>query len=372
MNNQEICIWLSGIKGIGNKKIRCLLEYFESPHNIFLCDRKELYNVAGISDKDIDNIVLAKKEEYISKNVVDYIDRLKKRNIRYVDCFSEEYPKKLKSIYEYPIGLYVRGKLQSENQPVVAIVGARNCSEYGKSVARELASELSSLGVGIISGLARGIDMAAHSGALHKDGKTYAVLGCGIDRCYPPENIEVFMECIKSGGVISEYGPGIPPMAGNFPMRNRIISGLADAVLVVEAKKKSGSLITADMALDQGKSVLAVPGRIADALSEGCNNLIYNGATMVLSVADVVKELENNGYFITGSKSEDETFKNITLASLEEMVYDVVCLVPKNIKEIMNDCNLEYQIVVETLIKLELMDVIVQTSKGYYVRVMGN
>lgn len=371
MTNQEICIWLTTIKGIGNKKIKYLLDYFHNPHNIYKGERKEFAQIAGLSENDIDNIFLAKEEKYISKNVRNYIKELERRNIRYIDYFNTEYPSKLKDIYDYPIGLYVRGSLPEEKQPIVAVVGARNCSEYGKKLAYRFASELASMGVGIISGLARGIDLAAHSGTLAQGGMTYGVLGCGIDRCYPPENVETFMGCISNGGVISEYGPGVLPIAGNFPMRNRIISGLADAVLVVEAKKKSGSLITADMALDQGKGVLAIPGRITDVLSEGCNNLIYNGATMVLSVMDVVRELENHGYFMKGSNPEVDKIKNITLETYEKIVYDVVCLIPKTTKEIMDDCNLEYQVVVEALVKLELMDVIVQTSRGYYARVSG-
>lgn len=372
MTNQEICIWLTTIKGIGNKKIKYLLDYFHTPYNIYKGERKEFGEISGISKNDIDNIFQAKEEAYIIKNVKNYIKEFERRNIRYIDCFSAEYPSKLKEVYDYPMGIYVRGCLPDENKPVVAVVGARNCSEYGKGLAHKFASELASMGVGIISGLARGIDLAAHRGALEQGGMTYGVLGCGIDRCYPAENVETFMGCISNGGMISEYGPGVLPMAGNFPMRNRIISGLADVVLVVEAKKKSGSLITADMALDQGKGVLAIPGRITDVLSEGCNNLIYNGATMVLSVMDVVRELENYGYFLKASDSEVDKIKNITLETYEKIVYDVVCLIPKTIKDIMDDCNLEYQIVVETLIKLELMDVIVQTSRGYYARVMDN
>lgn len=371
LTNKEICIWLSGIKGIGNKKIRGMMEYFREPVNLFNCSALELKNVVGLSDNDVGNIMGAKNEKYIEDNVYRKLEDLDRRGIRYVDYYSDEYPSRLKNIYDSPLGLYVRGELPKDNIPMVAVVGARNCSEYGRGVAKEISKELASMGVGIISGMARGIDVAAHTGAVKGKGVTYAVLGCGIDRCYPPENMNAFMECIESGGVISEYGVGVMPIAANFPMRNRIISGLSDIILVVEAKKKSGSLITADMALEQGRSVMAVPGRIIDVMSEGCNNLIYNGATMVLSALDVIRELNHYGFDIVESDSEDDILKNITLATSEKIVYDRLCLVPKSIRNIMEECNMEYQKVVEILIKLELNDVIIQTSKGFYAKNQG-
>lgn len=369
MTNKELCIWLSSIKGIGNKKTRAIREYFNDLVGVYVCPVSELKSIKELCDSDIENILMARKNEYIEDNVYRKLEDLNKRNIRYVDYYSADYPDRLKNIYDSPLGLYVSGKLPPKDMPMVAVVGARNCSEYGRSVAKELSKQLASMGVGIISGMARGIDVAAHMGAVNGKGATYAVLGCGIDRCYPPENINAFMECIECGGVISEYGVGVLPMAANFPMRNRIISGMSDIILVVEAKSKSGSLITADMALEQGKSVMAVPGRIIDVMSQGCNNLIYNGGIMVLSVMDIISELNNCGFKITDSGKKDGEFKNITLATSEKMVYDRLCLVPKSIKCVMEECNMGYQKVVEILIKLELMDIIVQTSKGWYAKV---
>ncbi len=371
MNNKEICMWLSGIKGIGNKKIKSLIEYFKEPHRVYDCSISELEKVTCLSERDVESIVIAREEKYIDDNVRRKMYDLERRGIKYIDYYDKEYPLRLKNIYDYPLGVYVRGRLPKDDKAVVAIVGARNCSEYGRWVAKHMAEELGSLGVDIISGMARGIDTSAHIGAMLGKGDTYGVLGCGIDRCYPAENMDVFMECIEHGGVISEYGVGVLPIAGNFPMRNRIISGLADIVLVVEAKKKSGSLITADMALEQGRSVMAVPGRITDAMSEGCNNLILNGASLALSALDVIRELNNCGFVMAESNKKDNIFKNITLETSEKIVYDRLCLIPKSIKSIMDECNLEYQKVVEILINLELKDVIVQTSKGYYAKVNG-
>ncbi len=369
MNNNEFCLWLTEIKGIGIKKRKKLLEYFKEPYDILSCNIKEFENIEGISRKDIESIAIARKKEYIESNVIKQLEQLEGGNIRYVNYYSEEYPDRLRNIYDYPMGLYVRGRLPDNKTPVVAIVGARNCSEYGKMVAKKFSQELASAGVSVISGMARGIDSAAHCGALSAGGKSFGVLGCGIDRCYPLENINIFTECIKQGGIISEYGVGVKPLAGNFPMRNRIISGLSDLVLVVEAKEKSGSLITADMALEQGRSVMAVPGRIVDKCSEGCNKLIAGGAITALSTMDVIDELENCGFSFKNNTNEKKEIKNIFLETCEKIVYDRLCLIPKNISKIMEETRMEYQKVVKILIKLELMDYAVETAKGYYRRI---
>lgn len=198
--------------------------------------------------------------------------------IEIIEKRQKQYPRRLKDLPGMPERLYVSGELPRDELPSLAIVGARNCSAYGKNMAYEYARVLQKAGVQIISGMARGVDGAAHAGALADGGKSYAVLGCGVDICYPSSNRTIYEKMKLQGGIISEYEPGSDPLAWHFPMRNRLISGLADGVLVIEAKKKSGSLITADQALEQGKAVFALPGRVGDLLSEGCNRLIYQGA----------------------------------------------------------------------------------------------
>ena len=188
-------------------------------------------------------------------------------------------PGRLLPFRDRPAGLFVRGTLPAKDRFTAAIVGARSCTELGRQTAERLAFRLAEAGVQVISGLALGIDGAAHKGALEAGGKTFAVLGCGADRCYPRENYGLFHKMEIQGGVLSEFVPGTSPLPMNFPMRNRIISGLSDAVILVEAREKSGSLITADLALEQGKEVFAVPGRIT-SLSRGCNRLIQNGAAV--------------------------------------------------------------------------------------------
>ncbi|MBQ0058663.1 MAG: DNA-processing protein DprA [Lachnospiraceae bacterium] len=202
----------------------------------------------------------------------------------------EDYPEKLRRYKGMPETLYVEGKLPG-NEPTVAIIGARRCSAYGKRMANLFGSELAKAGITVISGMAAGIDGQAQRAALSEDGLSYGVLGSGVDICYPTSNRGLYTDLIKKGGILSEQPPGSPPLAQFFPARNRIISALADVVLVIEARKRSGSLITVEFALEQGKSVFAVPGRIGDLLSDGCNELIYDGAGIAVSPQTIMDEL---------------------------------------------------------------------------------
>ena len=196
-------------------------------------------------------------------------------NIKIYKKTEEGYPKTLLQLPDAPSRLYVLGELPDPMRPAIAIVGARNCSSYGKNMAYEYARILTQRGIQVISGLARGVDAAAHAGALAAGGKTYGVMGCGVDFCYPTSSRKLYHVMQQQGGILSEFAPGTPPLSYHFPLRNRIISGLSGAILVVEAKEKSGSLITADAALEQGRTVFALPGRAGDLLSEGCNRWVY-------------------------------------------------------------------------------------------------
>ena len=233
--------------------------------------------------------------------------------------------------------------------------------------AYEFAKEFASCGVQVISGLARGIDGWAHKGAIDGGGETFAVLGCGVDICYPSQNINLYREIQKKGGIISEYEEGEKPLGWHFPLRNRIISGLADVVLVIEAKKKSGSLITVEYALEQGKSVYALPGRVGEALSEGCNNLIFQGAQIAKNVEIILEELE----ILDKMTKEKNKKTEIRLARKEEMVYSCVDLKPKHLDEIIKLTDLELLEVQEILVKLELMELVTEPIKNYYARAGG-
>ena len=217
-------------------------------------------------------------------------------SIVYYDKGKKEYPERMMPFSDMPEGIYVKGRLPRDDRPSAAIVGGRVCSAYGREQARRFAREMAASGVQIISGLASGIDAAAHEGALEGGGTTFAVLGCGVNICYPRENYPLMRKILgQKGGVLSEFPPGERPLAWHFPQRNRLISALADLVLVVEARKKSGSLITADFALEQGKSVYALPGRVNDSLSEGSNRLIAQGAGIAVEPSVLLEELGISG-----------------------------------------------------------------------------
>ncbi len=291
---------------------------------------------------------------------------MENEKFQYITEENEAYPEKLRHIYKPPKALYVRGCLPEKSKLGIAIVGARNCSIYGRETAFYFARELAKNGVEIISGLARGIDGAAHKGALACGMKTYGVLGCGIDVCYPREHAKIYEEMEKKGGIISEYGLGVAPLAGYFPMRNRIISGLSNGILVVEARERSGSLITVEYGLEQGKDIFVLPGRICDELSIGCNRLLKAGAIPVTEPSDILEY-----YGVTPDKSSGASKKNNNLLEKqEEMVYSKLCLVPKHLNQVVVDCELPIATVMQSLILLEIKGYIKQPIKSYYIKTL--
>lgn len=268
-------------------------------------------------------------------------ERLKKQGIRFLPFFHPDYPQKLKEIPDSPWGLYVLGKLPDREQASVAIVGARQCSEYGKMMADQLGKKLGEREIPVVSGMARGIDGISQMAALETGGESFAVLGCGVDVCYPKENRKLY-ECLKEkGGILSEYPPGTRPLAAFFPPRNRIISGLCDVLVVVEAKEKSGTLITVDMALEQGKEVLVVPGRITDALSRGCNRLVKQGAGIVTSLEDIISLLPEGQKHTGRIDIEEKTVKLSFANELEKRVYGLLDFAPKNIEQIWQEYGIK-------------------------------
>lgn len=284
---ENACYQLSSIKGVGNKSLFLLMEYVGSAKDALGLSEEE---VRMLLDKRSAEAFLTQREMVAETS---YLQMKIEKKLKFIPFVSPEYPQRLKNIPDPPFGLYVSGELPRENIPSVAIIGARACSEYGKSVAAYFGRRLGAAGVQIISGMARGIDGIAQRGALEGGGRTFAVLGCGADVCYPSENIDLYRTIPGAGGVISEYMPGTQAKSSLFPARNRIISGLADLLLVIEARKRSGTYITVTQALEQGKEVYAVPGRITDALSDGCNYLLTQGAGIATSVETVMEALAN-------------------------------------------------------------------------------
>ncbi len=288
ITENEYAHWLFNVPGLGNKSIDKLLCGGWKCGELFEIDSKELKGI--LTAKQIKNF----EESRRIWNFEAEKEKLKAADIRFIPRIDNNFPEKLKTISDPPFAIYVKGKLPDPAKPSVAIIGARMCSEYGRYMARQFGRGLAMAGVQVISGLAMGVDGVSQKAALLSGGKSFGILGSGVDICYPEENREIYNMLIDNGGLISELPPGTMPKACFFPMRNRIISGLADVVLVIEAREKSGTQITVDTALEQGRDVLAVPGRVTDRLSDGCNLLISQGAGVALDVQDVLERLHRS------------------------------------------------------------------------------
>ena len=322
LENKKYWIWFSLIKGLGCVRKNNLLKIYGTPEEIYKLSKRELLKVDGIGEETVTNIIEAK-----NKKILNYhIKYMEENNIDIIHICEKSYPQALKQIYDAPVSLYIRGNKEILNGKNIGIVGCRECTDYGKKSAKYFAYNLSKeKSVNIVSGLAKGVDSYAHWGSVGANiecentkncgkkqescgkinnncgkinddcgklkndcGKTIAVLGNGLDMIYPKENIELANEIIRSGGaIISEYPCGTKPDKMNFPARNRIISGLSKGIIVIEAKEKSGTLITVDFALEQGRDVFVVPGNINSINSVGTNDLIKQGAKMVTSYEDI-------------------------------------------------------------------------------------
>lgn len=289
----EYRYWLHQLPHIGDATRYKLLNEYESEKEIFeACSKGEgkAFDIIGKGSilDDIKTDITNFTKHY---DLLKEYEKLNEQGIRFATVYDEDYPERLKAIDKPPYALYCIGELPKDDVPTVAIIGARNCTEYGTFIANAFGSALASEGIGIVSGMAVGVDGIAQRAAINSNGITYAILGSGVDVCYPETNRKLYTSIKEHGGIISSFPPGTTPQKRFFPERNRIVAGLADLVLVVEAKLKSGTGITVDMALKMGKDVYAVPGRITDRLSDGCNMLLRQGAGIALSPEDIVREL---------------------------------------------------------------------------------
>ncbi len=345
--------WLSLLPGLELPMIRKLWEQYQS----FV----RLYN---IEETDLQPELKEKLEgwlPYRGECEARY-EELLQRGIQYVTILDDEYPEQLRFIQDYPLALYVKGRLPTPGQLSIAIVGARSCSSYGRQLAEYFARVLAAEGVQVISGLALGIDGAAHQGAVNAGRPTFAVLGCGVNICYPSSHYRLYESILPQGGIISEYGLDEKPKPFHFPLRNRIISALSDGILIVEAKEKSGSLITAELGLEQGKEIFAIPGRVTDPLSKGCNQLICQGASIVISPENILE-----AFSIKRQKKLIICEKNINrLAKSEKMVYSCLDFKPKHLDEIADRCKMNISDCLEALLTLEISGYAIQTANHYY------
>lgn len=345
--------WLHNIPRIGNAKIQQLLLKTSGAEEIYTLNKNQLMKIDGISEVDASSIIESKGKWDLDKEWF----KLMEQGIGFVSLEQNDYPEKVRHISNPPYALYYIGKLPDENRKTVAIVGARTRSAYGSEVAQELSKVLARNGVQVISGLARGIDRDAHQGALNGGGDTYAVLGCGVDICYPRENRYLYNQIITEGGVISEYPPQTAPTAKLFPARNRIVAGLSHCVVVVEAREKSGSLITADFAMEQGRDVYAVPGRICDSLSQGCNRLIKQGAGALVSIEDFLADLD----ILSEINYTQMDFRKNILEKDESMVYSLTDFRPVGVGTLIEQTGISLTRLLEILSKLQSLGMIKET-----------
>lgn len=353
--------WLCQNPALGAVKIRKLWDLYHSFEKLYNIEGNRLEQMGAMTGREAAVFESEKsKYEYYKK---EYFS-LAERGARFITPFDEEYPQRLTHIHACPMGLTVRGRLPVQERPSAAIIGARACTGYGSQMARTIGKLLAQHGVQIISGLAAGIDGAGHRGALDAGGATFGILGCGVQICYPKEHYHLYREVEQSGGLISEYGMAREPKPYHFPMRNRLISGLADVVLVIEARERSGSLITAELALEQGKDVFALPGRITDPVSAGCNQLIEAGAGILTSPERVLEYLglSRDKMLIVHEKNTKG------LAKEEKMVYSCLDSEPKFLEQIMKESGLSVGRCMSALLELEMRGLIVQISNHYYGR----
>lgn len=357
MSAREYQYWILGNEKIKNKDKKKIIEYFGDSKTAYLAPEED-YLGLDIKDEVRDAVL-----ESRCRDIYRDYQRLLDQGIDFVTTEDSSYPEGLRNLNDCPYGFWYRGTLPDIQKNNVAIVGARACSNYGQKVAYELSRLLGESGYSVVSGMAKGIDSYGHQGALDGGGKTVAVLGCGVDVVYPAANRQLYNRILENGCVMSEFSPQTQPLSQHFPSRNRIIAALSKRLVVVEAKEKSGSLITADFAMEQGKDVYAVPGRLTDAVSAGCNRLIEQGAGIIRSlgtfVAEIYRQDDRGGVRVLVNDK-----KGFFLDKKEMLVYGCLDYYPKSLSA------LEF----ETMLSpVELMCIVVSlVQKGLVVEVFKN
>jgi DNA processing protein len=347
------------VKGIGAVRLKALLDHFGDAETAWRAPADEL-RAAGLSPKIVENQLKVRSEVSLEKVWA----RIQALDIQVLTWEDESYPWRLKEIDQPPPVLYVRGSLTSEDEWAVAVVGTRRITAYGRQMTEEIASTLSGNGVTVVSGLARGVDSVAHQAALAGGGRTLAVLGSGVDIIYPPEHRKLAERIIENGALLSDYPPGTPPDGINFPPRNRIISGLSLAVVVAEAGDKSGALITAGFAAEQGRDVFAVPGNINAPQSAGCNRLIRDGARPLLSPREVLESLD-----LTYIAEHKTARAALPVNAIEATIMGLLSAQPLHVDEIRSQADYPIDQVSAALVLMELKGMVRQVGGMHYVAV---
>lgn len=357
MTDKKYWIGFNLIKGIGAVRMQNLVAYFGDLESAWNADAQSLAE-AGLGAKLIEKVVGARKDI----NLDQVWAKIEAQGIKILTWADEEYPNRLREIDQPPPILYIRGEYLQDDLFAVAIVGTRKVTAYGRQVTEEIASFLAANGITVISGLARGVDAIAHQAALKVGGRTMAVLGSGVDKIYPPEHRGLAEQMMERGAIISDYAVGTPPDASNFPPRNRIISGLSLAVVVVEAAETSGALITAEFAAEQGREIFAVPGSILAPQSKGTNKLIQNGALPLLTPDDLMQALE-----LTRVGEHKSARKILPADEMEAKILSVLTSEPLHVDEIRNQAGLPIEKISATLALMELKGMVRQVGGMNYV-----
>ena len=357
--------WIAQVVGIGPVGRRVTDSIFGSVKSLYLSSADEVITrinkwnkTPGSKYKISHEIVSQLTDIKLRKSIIDDYNKLGEKHISFVRKKDATYPERLRHISSPPEQLFYIGRLPSPDRVAIGIVGARECTAYGRDMSRLFGYRLAQAGVIVISGMAKGVDGWAHRGALEADGETYAVLGCGVEVCYPRSNEKIYRQIPEKGGVISEYPTDYGALACNFPLRNRIISGLSDGILVVEARIRSGSLITADAALDQGKDVFVIPGRVGDPLSVGCNRLIRQGAIPVLSPDDILEY-----YNIHASADDGQGF-----SSDEKKLLELITDTPVSLFDLASQVQGAYGYTVKVVRRLEKNGYVKEVGRDRFVR----
>ena len=359
----EALLGLYSIPSIGSAKMRKLISVFGTAEEIMSASERRLMKVDGVDRKTIEHLKRGADEKFVERQ----LKLIAEHKVRLLTYWDEHYPDRLKGIYDPPAFLFVKGDITCFDLPSFAIVGTRHPTGYGRMVTERFARELVQNGFIIISGLARGIDTLAHKTALQNGGKTIAVLGNGVDRIYPAENRKIYQQIMENGLLISEYPMNTNPDAGNFPKRNRIISGISSGVLITEAGEKSGALLTAYYAADQNREVFAIPGSIVSGKSEGTNNLIKSGAKLVASVEDILEELQGQLNLSFAGKKQQRQAPD--LRGNEKIVYELLSSEPRHVDQIALKADLAPSETLSALLTLELMGIIKQLAGKMFVRI---
>lgn len=352
--------WFCSIPGIYRRHREILLRCFGDPKGVWQAEAGEWKHLKEHGCDWVGCVETHQKESDPQETV--YKNR--QLGIQFTSCEQSDYPKLLRSIRDFPYGIFYKGRLPAEEKKQIAVVGARVCTHYGKHLAEQLAGQIAQAGGEVVSGAAYGIDGAAQWAALSAGGASFAVVGGGVDCRYPRANDRLYDRPEEEGGVLSEFPPGTKPLRYHFPLRNRIISGLSEIVTVIEAKHGSGSLITADYALEQGRTVLAVPGRLDDELSRGCNELIAQGAGVILSPESFAEQV-----FPDFRQQKKNKVSDIALAPSEKLVYSSLDLHSKSLWELEECTSLSLADLSGSLLALEARGLIREVERNYYVKV---